>query len=344
MPRCTNKGCGKEYDESSNADDACAYHPGGPVFHEGLKSWSCCNETSKPVMEFDQFMAIPPCARGRHTDSKAEVPAPAAPVAEAPKTTAGGVEVYGSARPAPAEVPESAIAPAAPPTPAPVEEEDDESLPVPDGAKCKRFGCGAAWRGAAASRGDGPDAVCTYHPQKPVFHEGSKGYLCCKPRVLEFDQFLKIPGCKTGRHLFVGAPASEERGEELVDCRVDHYQTPMEVHVSAYAKGADKERSSVSFAGQSITLDLYLPGNKRVQRTLTLYGPIVPDKCRARILGTKVDITLIKPVAASWPLLELPPAGTELPPGYALTFGVSGRTGTVGGKEVVLSVEEAARR
>lgn len=30
-----------------------------------------------------------------------------------------------------------------------------------------------------------------------------KGYLCCKRRVLEFDEFLKIEGCKTGRHLFV---------------------------------------------------------------------------------------------------------------------------------------------
>lgn len=29
------------------------------VFHEGLKSWSCCKEKNKPVMEFDQFMAIP---------------------------------------------------------------------------------------------------------------------------------------------------------------------------------------------------------------------------------------------------------------------------------------------
>jgi hypothetical protein len=29
-----------------------------------------------------------------------------------------------------------------------------------------------------------------------------QGYLCCKRRVLEFDEFLKIEGCKTGRHLF----------------------------------------------------------------------------------------------------------------------------------------------
>lgn len=29
------------------------------VFHEGLKSWSCCSDVNKPVMEFDQFMTIP---------------------------------------------------------------------------------------------------------------------------------------------------------------------------------------------------------------------------------------------------------------------------------------------
>ena len=51
-----------------------------------------------------------------------------------------------------------------------------------------------------------------------------------------------------------------------------------------------------------------------------------------------------KPAVASWPLLELPAPGSELPPGYALTFGVSGRTGTIGGKEIVLAAEEAGRR
>ena len=29
------------------------------VFHEGLKSWSCCDTVNKPVLEFDQFMQIP---------------------------------------------------------------------------------------------------------------------------------------------------------------------------------------------------------------------------------------------------------------------------------------------
>lgn len=28
------------------------------VFHEGLKSWSCCKDVNKPELDFDQFMKI----------------------------------------------------------------------------------------------------------------------------------------------------------------------------------------------------------------------------------------------------------------------------------------------
>ena len=62
------------------------------------------------------------------------------------------------------------------------------------------------------------------------------------------------------------------------------------------------------------------------------------------ITDGQIEMILQKPGPASWPLLELPAPGSELPPGYALTFGVSGRTGTVGGKEIVLAAEEAGRR
>jgi CHORD len=81
-----------------------------------------------------------------------------------------------------------------------------------------------------------PEAVRTPSPcmlqyterhgaRQPIFHEGSKvvfrpsisqdvtsltprrtfaqGYFCCKRRVLEFEEFLKIEGCAEGRHLFV---------------------------------------------------------------------------------------------------------------------------------------------
>lgn len=45
--------------------------------------------------------------------------------------------------------------------------------------------------------------------EQAIFHEGSKGYLCCKRRVLEFDEFMKIAGCTTGKHLFVGSKKDE---------------------------------------------------------------------------------------------------------------------------------------
>jgi hypothetical protein len=60
-----------------------------------------------------------------------------------------------------------------------------------------------------------------YHPGAPIFHEGSKGYTCCKRRVLEFDEFMKIEGCKTkDRHLFVGSGEKNKAksgGEEVLE-------------------------------------------------------------------------------------------------------------------------------
>lgn len=61
-----------------------------------------------------------------------------------------------------------------------------------------------------------------HHPGAPIFHEGSKGYSCCKRRVLEFDEFMKIEGCSTrDKHLFVGSAKKGKgggsNGEELVE-------------------------------------------------------------------------------------------------------------------------------
>ncbi|WVQ74613.1 hypothetical protein IAR50_004214 [Cryptococcus sp. DSM 104548] len=361
--KCTNQACGKEFDEDKKEEGTCAFHPGGPVFHEGLKSWSCCKDTNKPVLEFDAFMKLPPCATGTHTSAPRAPPSAPAQKPDssnsAPAMTSlkDGVETYGSAPPK-VENQTPVLTPASTPTAAAIvggkkaeeekkevkeEEQDDLSLAVPEGARCKRTACGALWEGEQVSRGEGEKAVCRYHPQSAVFHEGSKGYLCCKRRVLEFDEFIKIKGCKEGKHLFVGQKKDETK-EEFVDCRVDHYQTPTQVHVSAFAKNADKTLSKVTFTSTTLHLSLHLPSLRRIEKTLTLYGPISPAESSYRILGTKVEITLTKPKAASWPVLELPPAGTELPPGYALTFGVRGRTGTVGGKEIVLAEEEVGKR
>ncbi|WWC87898.1 uncharacterized protein L201_002798 [Kwoniella dendrophila CBS 6074] len=360
MPRCTNKGCQKEFEESNNEEGSCSYHSGGPVFHEGLKSWSCCAEINKPVLEFDQFMALPTCTKGKHSSSlnnAKQNDKPSTKVDGPTEVSSDGVETYGfsklstnpsqslsSSSPSkPAAVVEAVSSTSSVPAPATkIEEpeEDDPSIQVKEGTNCKRIGCNHKFINEEESRGG---KRCKYHSQGAIFHEGSKGYLCCKRRVLEFSEFLKIEGCREGEHLFVGAKMDETK-EEKIDCRLDHYQTPLQVHVSAFAKGADKEKSTVKFEEQQLHIDLYLPANKRVTKSISLYGPINPETSTFRILGTKVDIVLQKPSAISWPLLELPPPGTELPPGYALTFGVSGRTGTVGGKEIVLSPEELARR
>lgn len=42
--------------------------------------------------------------------------------------------------------------------------------------------------------------------------------------------------------------------EELTDCRIDHYQTPVNVNVSVFAKNVDKERSTVTFESERVCL------------------------------------------------------------------------------------------
>jgi len=76
---------------------------------------------------------------------------------------------------------------------------------------CRRKSCGVNFEG-----GERDGEKCVHHPGAPIFHEGSKGWSCCKRRVLEFDQFMNIEGCKTkDRHLFVGS--GKKSGEEKVD-------------------------------------------------------------------------------------------------------------------------------
>lgn len=88
--------------------------------------------------------------------------------------------------------------------------------------------------------------------------------MCCKKRVLDFDDFLQIAGCKTGKHVFVKKARQgnvrrsipfkscwtdliSKQVAEQVKCRIDHYQTPAQVFVSVFAKKVVKEESSVKF-------------------------------------------------------------------------------------------------
>src|ERR1700678_3986839 len=83
--------------------------------------------------------------------------------------------------------------------------------------------------------------------------------------VLEFDEFLKIEGCKKRkRHLFVGQPKDATAEEKLGTVRHDFYQTASTVIVSMYLKKIDKSKAKVEFTGEKdVTLDLPTSDGKR---------------------------------------------------------------------------------
>jgi hypothetical protein len=61
---CKANACSAIYGgESVSEQTKCVYHPGVPIFHEGMKYWSCCQ---RKTSEFDSFMSQEGCATGEH--------------------------------------------------------------------------------------------------------------------------------------------------------------------------------------------------------------------------------------------------------------------------------------
>ncbi|KAL2369880.1 CORD and CS domain-containing protein [Blastomyces gilchristii SLH14081] len=294
--KCVHKGCGKVF---TDPDEPCTYHPGPPEFHEGHKGWKCC----KPrVLSFDEFLTIPPCTTGKHSavdDTPAPEPQKETPQA-APDTTPKHTPI------AIGNIPTTLSAagvhtPTPTTSPPPESESDDPSLAIKAGATCRRRGCNAKYS-PSVSR---DDEKCVHHPGQPIFHEGSKGWSCCKRRVLEFDEFMKIIGCKErARHLFLGK--GKKSGEEKVDnIRTDFYQTATSIMATLYLKKIDKASAKVNFSSPTtIELDLPTADNKRFKETFNLYAPIDVEKSSFQIMGTKMDLNLAKADGTSWPVLR----------------------------------------
>lgn len=76
------------------------------------------------------------------------------------------------------------------------------------------------------------------------------------------------------------------------------------MNVSLYLKKIDKERARVDLSTDSITFDLPTSDNKRFQDTYKLFAPIDVEKSSFRVLGTKLELTLIKADGTSWPVLR----------------------------------------
>lgn len=69
---CKNGGCNVSYEGPQSNTSMCTYHPGCPIFHEGLKFWSCCQ---KRTTDFNVFLSQPGCTTGVHKWFKESSPA-----------------------------------------------------------------------------------------------------------------------------------------------------------------------------------------------------------------------------------------------------------------------------
>ncbi|KAF2722792.1 chord-domain-containing protein [Polychaeton citri CBS 116435] len=300
--KCVHKGCGKTLPSAEFETDICVYHPNEPDFHEGQKGWKCC----KPrVLTFDEFLEIPPCTRGQHS-AVDDTPKPQPkPSADDLNDKVKALNERASLPSPVARLPQATAAPArATPTPKSevVDESDDPDTPVPDGAACRRRGCGQTYKASQ----DRSQEECVHHPGVPIFHEGTKGNSCCKPRMLDFDDFLKIKGCTTKpRHLFVGKKKDPNVEEEIKDPKFDFYQTAVAVNAALFVKKIDKERSKMEFVDETtVDLDLHTTDRKRYKTLLTLFAPIKAEESSFKIMGTKLELSLVKASAVGWPVLR----------------------------------------
>jgi len=286
---CGNLGCSTQFLEEENTDTACQFHISSPLFHEGLKSWPCC---SKKMTDFDQFLAIPGCACGRHKPLIKKLPKPKEVVSNMDITTdSTGKETYvdkNARKPVPQSIvlqKENSKSKLPPGQSWSVDEEksDPSDAVIAVGTTCTHNGCKATFQDDSSRT-----EICHYHPGPPLFHEGSKGWDCCRKKsVLEFAEFLKIEGCREGKHKFISEPAK-------IHVRHDYYQMGMFVNISFYSKNVKKHESSLTFEPNCVHVKLALSNGDVFQTELILAREIVPEQCKFEIMSTKVEIKLKK--------------------------------------------------
>ena len=186
--------------------------------------WKCC----KPrVLTFDEFLSIPPCTTGKHsTVDDTPKPEQVQPTEEDSKSAPPAVKPISistnrDSESAPVSRGPIAAQPIAsnPQAPAPESDSDDLSIPLPSNTTCRRRGCNVS-SSSKADVSSRENEQCVYHPGQALFHEGTKGWTCCKRRVLEFDEFMKIEGCRQkNKHLFVGSGRKAGGEEALSEVR-----------------------------------------------------------------------------------------------------------------------------
>ncbi|KAK6926338.1 CHORD domain [Dillenia turbinata] len=208
--RCQRIGCNATFTEDDNPDGSCTFHD-SPIFHDGMKEWSCCKKRSH---DFSLFLEIPGCKTGKHTTEKPILTKPPAapkkPIsAPTPAANASSKEACSRCRQgffcSEHGAPVNQKHPNPVSVPAPVESNADtqEGVSAPprkivdinQPQTCKNKGCGKTFK-----EKDNHETACNYHPGPAVFHDRMRGWKCCDIHVKEFDEFMEIPPCAKGWH------------------------------------------------------------------------------------------------------------------------------------------------
>ncbi|XP_020112090.1 cysteine and histidine-rich domain-containing protein RAR1 isoform X2 [Ananas comosus] len=203
--RCQRIGCDAMFTDDDNVEGSCRYHD-SPIFHDGMKEWSCCKQRSH---DFSLFLAIPGCKTGKHTTEKPVTKAVSAnprkpvPVPSATQNIKSDDSCsrcrqgffcsdHGSqgkpSKPATANAPKEETVVK---DPAPTKKIVNLNEP----RTCKNKGCGKTYK-----EKDNHETACEYHPGPAVFHDRMRGWKCCDIHVKEFDEFMEIPPCTKGWH------------------------------------------------------------------------------------------------------------------------------------------------
>ncbi|KAL5570050.1 hypothetical protein UlMin_026625 [Ulmus minor] len=211
--RCQRIGCNATFTDDDNPEDSCQYHD-SPLFHDGMKEWSCCKKKSH---DFSLFLEIPGCKKGKHTTEKPVLATPKAspriPVSSSvltPKTDASSKESCSRCRQgffcsdhgsqprelnskptSVATTPPAETSPDVKTVSAPAKKIIDINQPQ----VCKNKGCDKTFK-----EKDNHETACSYHPGPAIFHDRKKGWQCCDIHVSEFDEFMSIPPCTKGWH------------------------------------------------------------------------------------------------------------------------------------------------
>ncbi|XP_068316128.1 cysteine and histidine-rich domain-containing protein RAR1 [Pyrus communis] len=210
--KCQRIGCNAMFSDDDNPEGSCQYHDSGPIFHDGIKEWSCCKKRSH---DFTLFLELPGCKTGKHTTEKPVLakPKPKAPVSAptaAPATDALSKQSCSRCRQGffcsehGAQAKELKSKPVnVETTPIPESITDDQGTSAPpkkivdinQPQTCTNKGCGQTFK-----EKDNHENACIYHPGPAIFHDRVRGWKCCDVHVKEFDEFMSIPPCTKGWH------------------------------------------------------------------------------------------------------------------------------------------------